>query len=373
MPPSCTRSFVSSCVRPEEGERPEEPTAAEEQPYWWLKRDFYEQVADGFCRFLAVSLVLWGLIITALGVILLLCHGALHMKDNWSSYRAGLDRLERWQDGIIDAASREFHMPKQMEQRLKEGYFGVLSQAQDGVWTVANAIITSVSEGMSSTVILLLYLLFWLLTPLPTGGKAGALVRSYIYKKTLVSFLYGLCVCLLFIALGVDLAALFGLISFFLNYVPEVGAFISMIVPIPVILLDGRLDQPFLVLLYAFIGQLLLKFLFSNVLEVKLIERDREMSIHPVWVILGLSYFGFVWGPIGMLISVPIMAMLKTAALSATTSRESVLGTLPGFAQVLLACFEGRKVNYADIVSSQALATPSPTPRSPSTLAGILG
>jgi len=308
--------------------------------------------------------MLWGLLVTALLVILLLCHGAVHMKDNWASYKAGLERLERWQDGIIDTASREFHMTKQVEDRLKGGYYNVLAQAQDGVWTLLNSIVSGVSEGLSSTLILMLYLLFWLLTPLPTGGKAGELVRSYIYKKTLVSFFYGLCVAILFVALGVDLAAFFGIISFFLNYVPEVGAFISMIVPIPVILLDGRLERPFLALGEALIGQLLLKFIFSNVLEVKLIERDREMSIHPVWVILGLSYFGFVWGPIGMLISVPMLSMLKTAALSASTGQDngSMLGNLPGLAQVLLACFEGRKVRYKDVIWT---STPESPLRSP--------
>lgn len=362
------RSLQSSPRSHEDGLRAAEEQQAEEAPpeqaeggeavgWSW---EFLEQLADGLCRFLAVSVMLWGLLVTALLVILLLCHGAFHMKDNWSSYRAGLERLEGWQDGIIDAASREFHLTKAMENRLKEGYYEILSQTQDGVWAVVNSIVTSVSEGLSSTVLLLLYLLFWLLAPLPTGGKAGALVRSYIYKKTIVSFFFGLCVAGLFLLLGVDLAVLFGVISFFLNYVPEVGAFISMIGPIPVILLDGRIDRPFLVLGEALMGQLMLKFLFSNVLEVKLIERDREMSIHPVWVILGLSYFGFVWGPIGMLISVPIMAMLKTAALSASRGQDGTpLGELPGLAQVVLACFEGRKVRYRDILDvGSSSATP---------------
>ena len=43
-------------------------------------------------------------------------------------------------------------------------------------------------------------------------------------------------------------------------------------------------------------------------------------------VIMGLSYFGYIWGPIGMLISVPIMAMVKTAAtVDGTTTPDTVL------------------------------------------------
>jgi len=311
-------------------------------------------------------------------VIFMLFHGAIHMKENWAAYRAGLQRLMDMQDKMIDAVSKDLHLRNTWDNRVKEIYNTLLSKAQEGVWATVNRIVSGLSEGFSSAAIVLLYVLFWLLQPLPTGGKAGNLVRSYIYKKTLVSFLYGFCVTLLFFALSIDLAVLFGTISFFLNFVPEVGAFISMLVPVPVILLDGRLDQPFLVLGAALVGQLLLKFVFGNVLEVKLIERDREMNIHPVWVILGLSYFGYVWGPIGMLISVPILAMLKTAAMSARSwPPEAGLGVpgdegaeaLGGLAapealvDYFLACFEGRKgprPSGRPLVSSPHSVPPSP-------------
>jgi len=98
------------------------------------------------------------------------------------------------------------------------------------------------------------------------------------------------------------------------------------------------------VLAVAIFGQLFLKFIFSNVLEVKLIERDKEMNIHPVWVLLGLSYFGYLWGPIGMLISVPLMAMIKSAAMSARRIGDS--GSQAGLLLLVdpfLACFEGHR------------------------------
>merc|ERR1719491_2349769 len=93
-----------------------------------------------------------------------------------------------------------------------------------------------------------------------------------------------------------------------------------MVLPLPVILLDGRLKYPMFTLSFATLGQVLLKFIIGNILEVKLIERDREMSIHPVWIILGLTYFGYIWGPLGALMSVPMLAMVKTAVFAALTS-----------------------------------------------------
>lgn len=318
-------------------------------------------LADGFCRLLALTIVIGAVLIAVLLLLLIICHGAMRMKENWSAYQAGLGRLQGMQDRFIGYFIKEFHMDKNAEDEIKEGYFEVFKNAEDGVWILVNSIVTGLSGGISFLAFVLLYVLFWLWAPLPTGGKAGALVRSYIYKKTIVSAAYGLCVAILFIGLGIDLAVLFGVISFFLNYVPEVGAFISMIVPIPIILLDGRIQQPFVVLAVATFGQLFLKFIFSNVLEVKLIERDKEMNIHPVWVLLGLSYFGYLWGPIGMLISVPLMAMIKTAAMSARRTGDGTLAGLPLLVDLFLACFEGRRWRKHSRDSRRSSRTPSGT------------
>merc|ERR1712039_947197 len=95
------------------------------------------------------------------------------------------------------------------EDELKKGYNQLLLGAQDEMWLMMNRMLFGFSECFSAVAILFLYVLFWLLSPLPTGGKAGALVRSYIYKKTLVSAGYGICVTILFAALGIDLAVLF--------------------------------------------------------------------------------------------------------------------------------------------------------------------
>jgi len=304
-------------------------------------------LGEAFCRFLAVSLAILLLVFIASLFIILLGHGAMHMKDNWVAYRLGLRRLHRLQDRMIDIASKELGMKAILDQKVKEAYDKMLNQAEDIVWLIVNEIISGLSGAASQLVIVLLYVMFWLMQPLPTGGKVSSVVRSYLWKKSFVSFLYGACVTLLFFFLSIDLAIFFGIVSFFLNFVPEVGAFISMIVPVPIILLDGRLRNPLLVLTTATTGQFLLKFLIGNILEVKLIERDREMNIHPVWIILGLSYFGFVWGPLGALLSVPMLAMVKTAALSVRGEMLDARSVIPALAESFLACFEGRHTCWA--------------------------
>merc|ERR1719213_1599412 len=89
-----------------------------------------------------------------------------------------------------------------------------------------------------------------------------------------------------------------------------------MILPCPVILLDSRLDRPVLTLFLAILGQLALKFAFSNIIEVKLIESDKKLRMHPVMILLSVGIFGHLWGPTGMLLSVPLMALLKLSLFS---------------------------------------------------------
>mmetsp|Transcript_119928 Transcript_119928/g.382864 ORF Transcript_119928/g.382864 Transcript_119928/m.382864 type:complete len:526 (+) Transcript_119928:188-1765(+) len=317
-----------------------------------------DSIGEGFARFMAVCVALSFLFGLSMFFFLLLGHGALHMKENWAVYQRGLARVEHLQDALVNATAHELGLEETIDQHFRDAYDHVLEQAQEMVWVLMNELIKGASEGVAKVFIVLLYVMFWLMQPLPTGGKVSTVVRSYLWKKALVSFLYGGCVTLLFFWLKIDLALFFGIISFFLNFVPEVGAFISMIVPVPVIILDGRLNNPGLVLATATSGQMLLKFLIGNILEVKLIERDREMNIHPVWIILGLSYFGYIWGPTGALLSVPIMAMVKTAALSV---RGEVLDTStvgPALAEALLACFEGRQPCWARPDKEASCASP---------------
>merc|ERR1719235_2017943 len=179
----------------------------------------------------------------------------------------------------------------------------------------------------------MLYMLFWLCSPVPIGQNIDNLFRKYIMMKTVACLGFGICVGSLLALLSIDLASVFALTTFALNYVPEVGPFIAMLLPCPVILLDSRLDRPFLTLCHAIMGQLALKFAFGNIIEVKLIESDKKMRMHPVMILLSVGIFGYLWGPTGMLLSVPLMALLKISLFSdlvPASYRDPILIILEG-------------------------------------------
>jgi len=222
-------------------------------------------------------------------------------------------------------------------------YTNILSRFQELIAQLVDMIVTFATGSISFAVIVILYMIFWLFQPLPIGGKASTLVQSYIWKKAVVSCLYGMSVALLLFCLGVDLPTFFGLVSFCLYFVPEVGAFISMLAPVPLILLNGDFEHPISCLMVALLGQVILKLLIGNFLELKLISDDDEMSLHPVWVLLSLNYFGFLWGPVGMLISVPLLATLKSIVISKEQELKEKQPYLADLAGGVLACLEGRK------------------------------
>jgi len=198
---------------------------------------------------------------------------------------------------------------------------------------VLSDVVNNVSSLLLGFMLTLLYTLFWLCSPVPMSSNIDGMFRRYILFKTLACFGYGTCVGLLLALLSVDLASLFALTTFALNYVPEVGPFVAMVLPCPVILLDSRLDRPFLTLFTAVMGQLMLKFAFGNILEVKLIESDKKLRMHPVMILLSVGIFGHIWGPTGMLLSVPLMALMKITLFSdlvPSSYRNPILVLLEG-------------------------------------------
>jgi len=192
----------------------------------------------------------------------------------------------------------------------------MVKTAQDVVYGLLGDFVNHVSSLLFGVMLTMLYTLFWLCSPVPMDSTIDIMFRKYILFKTLACFGYGVCVGLLLAALSIDLASVFALTTFALNYVPEVGPFMAMVLPCPVILLDSRLQRPTLVLLCAVLGQLALKFAFSNIIEVKLIESDKKLRMHPVMILLSVGIFGHLWGPTGMLLSVPLMALLKISLFS---------------------------------------------------------
>ncbi len=140
-------------------------------------------------------------------------------------------------------------------------------------------------------------------------------VRQYLAIKTLVSFATGLIVAIGLSLLGVDYPLLWGLLAFLLNYVPNIG---SIIAAVPAVLLTsvqlGLLQALFVVLIY-----LTVNLVMGNAVEPRLM--GRKLNLSSLVVFLSLVFWGWILGPVGMLLSVPLTMIVKIALEQSESTR----------------------------------------------------
>jgi predicted PurR-regulated permease PerM len=129
----------------------------------------------------------------------------------------------------------------------------------------------------------------------------------YLGIKTLVSLATGLCAGLLTWALDLDFPLLWAMFAFLLNYVPTIG---SIIAAVPAVLLALIQIGPGAAGATA-MGFISINLVFGNFLEPRLMGYG--VGISPLVVFVGLIAWGWIFGPVGMLLSVPLTMTLKMA------------------------------------------------------------
>jgi len=173
-----------------------------------------------------------------------------------------------------------------------------------------NAIRDIVSQGFL-VAIFLAFLLFGrsrsdeLLGPVWKSARAGA--QSYILAKLSVSALTGALFWLVLAILGIDLAPVFGLLAFLLNFIPTIGSIMAVLLLVPIVLLSPELSTTVKVLAIALPAAI--EFVIGNFLEPKVI--GKSVNLHPVAAILALIFWGALWGILGMFLAVPMTAALR--------------------------------------------------------------
>ncbi|MDE0826157.1 MAG: AI-2E family transporter [Akkermansiaceae bacterium] len=130
-------------------------------------------------------------------------------------------------------------------------------------------------------------------------------IQRYLGIKTGVSLGTGFLAGFLCWAAGLDFFLLWGIVAFALNYIPVVGSIIAGIPPM--ILAFLAVGWPSAVAVG--IGYIAINIFLGNFVEPMLMGRRFGLS---TLVIIGSVFFwGWVWGPVGMLLAVPLMMLLK--------------------------------------------------------------
>ncbi len=132
-------------------------------------------------------------------------------------------------------------------------------------------------------------------------------VNQYMGVKAIFSLATGGSIWLLLALLGVDFAGTWGLLAFFLNFIPAIGSIIAAVPALLLALIQLGLPSALLVLL----GYLVVNVLFGNLLEPRFM--GRRLGLSTLVVFLSMLFWGWVLGPIGMVLSVPLTMIAKIA------------------------------------------------------------
>ena len=130
-------------------------------------------------------------------------------------------------------------------------------------------------------------------------------VQKYLGAKTLASLILGGISIIIMLFFGLDFAVFWGFLIFLFNYIPNIGSTIATLLPALFSLVQfGSAGKAFwiltsITLLQAFMG---------NVVEPRLMGRSLNLS--PLMVIVSLIFWGYLWGVAGLILAVPILAIL---------------------------------------------------------------
>ena len=173
--------------------------------------------------------------------------------------------------------------------------------------------VTVVVDGIGNALLVLLLVLYLLAEA--STHQSGSLraklddsIVRYIGLKTVISAIQGSIVYVIMgTLLHVRMSHLWGVIHFFLNYIPTAGPIVATIIPLPVIMLDPALTAT--AKIAAFVGPSLVHFTFGNFVEPMVF--GSSLDLHPVVVLLALALWYALWGVPGAILAVPISAVLR--------------------------------------------------------------
>jgi predicted PurR-regulated permease PerM len=130
-------------------------------------------------------------------------------------------------------------------------------------------------------------------------------IQHYLGIKSLVSLTTGSAVAAALAIIGVDFPLLWGMLAFLLNYIPTFGSILAAIPPVLLAIVQLGPGHAVAVALV---------FVAVNVVLGQFVEpyfMGRRLGLSTLVVFLSLVFWGWVWGPVGMLLSVPLTMIVK--------------------------------------------------------------
>ena len=233
-----------------------------------------------------------------------------------TSTRGLLENVDVYRTRVVSLAERTFDLldrrgidlgQGELLQGLRE--FNVLDLP---VLRFVGSTASGVASVLLTGVLVLIFLIYLLIGRNPNQFRSGfyaeidTKVRSYIVIKFITSATTGTLTWIILSLFGLDLALVFGVMAFLLNFIPSIGSAIAILLPLPVALFqfDSGLAIVMIVVLPAMV-----QFSIGNVIEP--LVMGEGLDLHPVVILMALVFWGLLWGVVGMLLAAPMTAVLR--------------------------------------------------------------
>jgi predicted PurR-regulated permease PerM len=284
-------------------------------PVGWLKK-------QGLSIPVSVGIVLLATIVIEVLLALMLGNTITQFNELLPGYQARLSEME---SGISEwLLDKGVNLPES----------GILD-AMDPKWVLdfANTLMTGLGEVLSNAVLIMFTVLFMLLEAWSFPDKVHAMqgirggevmaeiakvidsTKHYIAAKALISLATGILIGIGLALVGLDFAVLWGFLAFVLNFIPNIG---SALAAIPAVLLSllqlGPLETLIVIAIYLGVNTLM-----GSIIEPGIM--GRRVGLSALTVFMSLVFWGWLLGPVGMLLSVPLTMVIKFAAQASDQTR----------------------------------------------------
>ncbi|MCK5740411.1 AI-2E family transporter [bacterium] len=131
-------------------------------------------------------------------------------------------------------------------------------------------------------------------------------VHKYIFVKTIMSLGTGILSATVMAIFGLEFWLIFGVFTFLINFIPYLGSIIATIIPTIIAFL--QFSSPWVAVWLA-VCLILIQTIIGNLLEPRF--HGQKLNLSPLIVLFSIMFWGWLWGGIGMILAVPIIATLR--------------------------------------------------------------
>lgn len=247
-----------------------------------------------------------GLILSATLFLVVLFLIVIFISNSIESFISGTNIYSQKLTGVLEWTSEKMHkLGLSTNTDVLIDYLNRLP-----LFNMVRSMGSGIVSLLTSSILVCLFVIFMLIGSSSKRSKfimdIEKQISSYLLIKIAVSLLAAFCVWIALSIVKTELALMFAIITFMLNFIPNIGPVIATLLPAPVLFLQYGFSWQFW---FALLVTSLIHFVIGNILETRWLGKG--MDLNPVVVLACLIFWALVWGPMGALLAVPLTSIIK--------------------------------------------------------------